>query len=403
MENMFKTHKNEYSDSIRNVPAVKLVDFIIKKAVDINASDIHIEPFEEYVKIRYRIDGQLKEFIRYPKGTLNSIISRIKVLANMDIAEKRLPQDGRVILKIEDKEYDFRISTLATVHGEKAVIRILRKENILLGKKHLGIQDDDIEKLECILRNQNGIVFVTGPTGSGKTTTLYTLMEEVNKGDKNIITIEDPVEYMIEGINQININLKTGITFASGLRTILRQDPDIIMIGEIRDCETAEIAIRAAITGHLVFSTLHTYDSASAIIRLIDMGIEPYLVAASVTGIISQRLIKKICPYCKEEYKANRFEKQVMNMEGQDNIRLFKGKGCEKCSGTGYKGRTGVFEIMEISKEHREIIMSDRNIDILKDFCVKNGLKTLKDSCRKLVLDGITTINEYIRIAYLKV
>lgn len=378
--------------------SVEMLDEIIKDAVKSNASDIHIEPFETYLKVRFRIDGHLCEYKRFPKEIFEALLLRIKVLASMDIAEKRIPKDGRIVEKIDNAIYDLRVSTLPGVYGEKAVIRILNRENVFLGKKELGLCDRDIKIINKILNNSKGILFVTGPTGSGKTTTLYTLIKEFNIDDKNVVTIEDPVEYMVEGINQVNVNIKAGLTFTTGLRAILRQDPDVILIGEIRDYETAEIAVRAAITGHLVLSTLHTYDCVSSIIRLIDMGIEPYLIAASVSGIISQRLVRKICPNCKEEYVASEYEKYIIGFNNSEKVILYKGRGCEKCNNTGYKGRTGVFEVLDITNKIRESIITCKSINTLRSLCIKKGMITLESSCKDMVLQGITTFDEYLKI-----
>ncbi|MCX7885180.1 MAG: GspE/PulE family protein [Caloramator sp.] len=385
---------------IKNISVVKIVDDIIKDAVKNDASDIHIEPFEKYVKIRFRIDGHLYEYKRLAFEIYDQLILRIKVIANIDIAEKRLPKDGRIIQKIDDSEYDLRVSTLPNIYGEKIVIRILNRNSICIEKGKLGLKENDIKTINRILNSSNGMLFVTGPTGSGKTTTLYTLIKELNIDDKNIVTVEDPVEYLIDGINQVNINTKSGLTFTCVLRAILRQDPDVIMIGEIRDLETAEIAVRAAITGHLVLSTLHTSDCVSSIIRLMDMGIEPYLIAASISGIISQRLVRRICPYCKEEYEANAFEKSIIGMKKDEKVILYKGKGCSNCNYTGYKDRTGVFEVLEITKEIRENIVTCRNINSLKALCIERGMITLESSCKDMVLHGITTIDEYIKTVH---
>jgi type IV pilus assembly protein PilB len=389
-------------DDIKNAPAVRLVDSIISDAIKMKASDIHIEPFENHIKIRYRIDGTLKEISKYNKDIFNAFITRVKILAELNIAEKRIPQDGRILTVVDNKRVDLRVSTLPTVHGEKVVIRVLDRENFLVGKEKLGMNEDDLEKVERILKNPYGIILVTGPTGSGKSTTLYTLLSELNDNSKNIITVEDPVEYVVEGINQVNVNAKAGLTFASGLRSILRQDPDVVMIGEIRDNETAEIATRASITGHIVLSTIHTNDAPSAIVRLIDMDIQPYLVASAIAGIVSQRLVKKICPMCNEAYLATDFEKEILGVHSMEELLLHRGKGCGHCNNSGYTGRIGVYEIMEVTRKHREYIMRNASVDEIRDICIENGMKTLKISCTDLVLKGMTTIEELVKIAYLK-
>lgn len=389
-------------DDIKSAPAVRLVDSIISDAIKLKASDIHIEPFENYIKIRYRIDGTLKEISKYNKDIFNAFITRIKILAELNIAEKRIPQDGRILTVVDNRKVDLRVSTLPTIHGEKIVIRILDRENFLVGKEKLGMNEDDLEKVEKILKNPYGIILVTGPTGSGKSTTLYTLLSELNDNSKNIITVEDPVEYVVDGINQVNVNVKAGLTFASGLRSILRQDPDVVMIGEIRDNETAEIATRASITGHIVLSTIHTNDAPAAIVRLIDMDIQPYLVASAIVGIISQRLVKKICPMCCEIYTATDFEKEILNINKAEELLLHKGKGCGHCNNSGYVGRTGVYEIMEVTRKHRAYIMHNASVDEIRDISIENGMKTLKTSCTDLVLKGMTTVEELIKIAFLK-
>lgn len=392
----------DIEEDVKNAPVVRLIDSIIKNASKAGASDIHIEPFEKYVRIRYRIDGELKEVLKSPKETLGALIARIKILANLNIAERRVPQDGRIVTEFEGSKIDLRVSTIPTIFGEKAVIRILSRENFIIGKEKLGFNNLELEQIDNMVKVPYGIILVSGPTGSGKSTTLYSMLNDLNVETKNIITVEDPVEYMMEGINQVNVNAKAGLTFASGLRSILRQDPDIVMIGEIRDNETAEIAIRAAITGHLVLSTIHTNDAPSSVIRLMDMGIELYLVASAVAGIVSQRLVRKICPHCKEEYEATEYEKELLNMDLNEPLKLNRGKGCDYCGGSGYLGRTGVYEIMEIAREHREYIMDNKNTDELRDLCIKKGMRTLRNSCIDLVENGITTIEELAKIAYLK-
>ncbi len=389
-------------DDVKNAPVVKMVDYLIKNAIESRASDIHIEPFESYIRIRFRIDGQLEQISTLAVDTLNALVARIKILAELNIAEKRTPQDGRIIMKVEDKVVDIRVSILPTVFGEKIVMRVLNRENSKIGIERLGMSDYEITQLKRIIQNPYGIMLVTGPTGSGKSTTLYTILSEINSIDKNIITVEDPVEYMLEGINQVNVNSKAGLTFASGLRSILRQDPDIVMIGEIRDAETAEISVRAAITGHLVFSTLHTNDAPSSILRLVDMGVEPYLVASSVCGVVAQRLVKRICPRCKEQYSATDYERKILDIPQEESLNLYKGVGCAFCNDTGYNGRTGVYEIMEITREHKEAIINSNNSEILRDISIKNGMKTLRQACRESVLKGVTTFDELVKIAYLK-
>lgn len=389
-------------DDVKNAPVVKLIDSIIDNAVKARASDIHIEPFENYVRIRYRIDGELQDVLKSPKETLGALITRIKILSNLNIAEKRIPQDGRIVTTVDNISIDLRVSVLPTVYGEKVVIRVLNKSNFLKGKTELGLYPDDLEKLDRIISKPYGIILVTGPTGSGKSTTLYTVLQEINKEKQNIVTIEDPVEFQMEGINQVNVNVKAGLTFASGLRAILRQDPDIIMIGEIRDSETAEIAIRSAITGHVVLSTIHTNDAPSSIVRLEDMGIEPYLISTSLSGVIAQRLVRKICPNCKEELRANDAEKKILGRSKDEIVKVYRGKGCPKCSYSGYKGRIAVYEIMEVTKEHREMIMNNASGDDLRELSVRKGMKTLRMSSVQMVLDGVTTIEELMRVAYLK-
>lgn len=391
----------EISD-VKNAPVVKMIEQLFRNSIEMRASDIHIEPYEKEVRIRYRIDGKLTTVNTLALESLGPLITRIKILANLNIAERRIPQDGRIITKIGQDEVDLRVSILPVVNGEKVVIRILTRDSYKVGKEELGINKENLKKLNNIISNPNGIVLVTGPTGSGKSTTLYSILSELNKNDINIVTIEDPVEYTLNGINQVNVNSKTGLTFASGLRSILRQDPDVVMIGEIRDEETAQIAIKAAITGHLVLSTLHTNDAPSTITRLLDMGIEPYLVATSISGIIAQRLVRKICNYCKEEYIASDYEKSIFNIDTNTELKLSRGKGCGHCNNSGYNGRIGVYEIMEITREHRNFINDSKNSDILRDISIKNGMTTLEEECKELVLKGVTTLEELATIALLK-
>lgn len=392
----------DYDDEVNNAPAVRLVNSIIIQAVKSRASDVHIEPYENYVKIRFRVDGQLQEVMRAARHTLPAITTRIKIMASLNIAEKRLPQDGRVVLTIDNKDIDMRVSVLPTVFGEKIVIRVLNKSNFLISKSGLGIDTENMKKIESMIKFPHGIILITGPTGSGKSTTLYTLLNDLNTIDRNIITVEDPVEYMMEGVNQIQVNNKIGLTFASGLRSILRQDPDVVMIGEIRDNETAEIAIRAAITGHLVLSTLHTNDATSSITRLIDMGAQPFLVSTSLIGSIAQRLVRKICTNCKHEYEADENEKRILGMPVDSRIRLYKGSGCSFCNNTGYFSRIGIYEVMEFTRDHRNALSRNAGTEELRDISIRSGMKTLRHSCSELVLNGITTVEELMRTTYIR-
>lgn len=392
----------ETFDDIKNAPVVKMIDYLIKNAIEQRASDIHIEPYEKVVRIRYRVDGQLQQVSTLAIDSLPPLVTRIKIMANLNIAEKRLPQDGRIITKVTDKDVDLRVSILPMIHGEKVVIRVLNRDSYQIGRNSLGMSEEELKTLDNIIKSPHGIILVTGPTGSGKSTTLYTILSELNDEEKNIVTIEDPVEYIMEGINQVNVNVKSGLTFANGLRALLRQDPDIVMIGEIRDNETAQIAIRAAITGHLVLSTLHTNDAPSSIVRLVDMGIEPYLVATSISGVIAQRLVKKICTKCKKEYLASEHEKRILGVEEEKSLLLYKGEGCAFCNNTGYVGRTGVYEIMEVSREHKEAILNSKSSDEIRDLSIQNGMRTLGISCKQMVVKGITTVEELVKIAYLR-
>ncbi len=384
---------------VNSAPVVKLVNSIISQAVKMKSSDIHIEPFANEIKVRFRIDGDLQEIMILPKKSLSAIITRVKIMGKMDIAEKRVPQDGRIESIIQGKEIDMRISTLPTVYGEKIVIRLLDRSSFMYSKEELGFVPSDLKIVNKIMKQPYGIILVTGPTGSGKTTTLYTVLRELNSPEKNIITVEDPVEYKLQGINQVQVNNKAGLTFASGLRSILRQDPDIIMVGEIRDSETAQIAVRAAITGHLVLSTLHTNDTASSIARLVDMGIEPYLISSAVIGILSQRLVKRLCNNCKIPYEANSTEKAILGINTNENLVLYKGKGCNNCN-NGYKGRTAIHEVMPIDEEIRELIDRRATTDEIKNTAIKKGMTTLLDKVNQLALDGTTTIDEVLRVGY---
>lgn len=402
VDNLYKridSDDEKISLEVSNSPAVKLVNTIFEQAAKLRASDIHIEPFENFVRVRYRIDGELTESMRTDPKTLSALVTRIKIMGGMNIAEKRLPQDGRIPYSFGNKAFDLRVSVLPTIFGEKVVVRLSEKKAVIASKTQLGLYDENLKKFDSLLKNPNGILLVTGPTGSGKSTTLYTALRELNVPDVNIVTVEDPVENVVEGINQVNINAKAGLTFANSLRSILRQDPDIIMVGEIRDTETAEIAVKAAITGHLVLSTLHTNDAPSTITRLLDMGVEPFMVASSVVGVIAQRLVRRICNNCKYEYTPDADELKLLGLD-DDNIKLHKGKGCEECNNTGFRGRIGLFEILVVNKELRDIINKKPSIDELRDMCIRNGMKTLKGCGFQLVTQGVTTLEEVMGVAY---
>lgn len=387
-------------DSVSDSPIVILVKTMIEQAARLRASDIHVEALETRVRIRYRIDGSLYEQISYDISLMPAITARLKILGGMDISEKRKPQDGRITQFVDRIEYDIRVSMLPTVYGEKCVMRLAMKQNLSRDKAQLGFDPDEMKVFDHILQNPNGIILVTGPTGSGKSTTLYTALSELNKEDVNIITVEDPVEANIDGINQVHVNVKAGLTFASALRSILRQDPDIIMIGEIRDGETAAIAVQAAITGHLVVSTLHTNSSAATISRLEDMGIESYLVADSVVGVIAQRLVKRLCPTCKAARPATDDEKNIMRVPVDQECIIYDPVGCPQCNNIGYKGRIGVYEIMEVNKEMKGIIARNESTEALKEAALRNGMNTLRMAATKHVLAGITSYPEMVRISF---
>lgn len=389
---------DKHDGFVNSSPVVKLVNSLIKQAVKMGSSDIHIEPFDENIRVRFRVDGELHEVLNIPMKSHSAIVTRIKVMAGMNIAEKRLPQDGRLELKIDDDAIDLRASVLPTVCGEKIVLRILNRSSFIKSKHELGFTQEDMMILDSIMECQNGIILISGPTGSGKTTTLYAYLHELNKMNKNIITVEDPVEYKIHGINHVQVNLRAGMSFASGLRSILRQDPDIIMIGEIRDEETASMAIRAAITGHLVISTIHTSDAPSTVIRLHDMGIKPFLTAASLRGVVSQRLVRKICPNCRIEYETGKYEMELLKLK--ESTTVYRGTGCARCYNSGYSGRIGIYEIMKADKNIRDIIYRGGSADELARSAEKNGMTTLKENCRRLVLCGITSVDEYSQVVY---
>lgn len=391
---------DNFEDGVNSSPIVILVKEMIEKAVRQRASDIHIEPAERNVKVRYRIDGALYERAHYDINLLSAIVARIKIIGGMDIAEKRRPQDGRITQVVDRMEYDIRVSVLPTIYGEKVVMRLTSKNALTREKSQLGLKPYELEQFDRVLKNPHGIVLVTGPTGSGKSTTLYTALSELNTENVNIITVEDPVEANIDGINQVQVNAKADFTFANVLRSILRQDPDIIMIGEMRDKETTSIAVQASITGHLVVSTLHTNSAASTITRLEDMGIEPYLIADSVKGVIAQRLVRRLCSSCKTERLATMEEKEFMEVDVNKDVKLYEPCGCPHCDNTGYRGRIGVYEIMEVTPAIRRIISKDEGAEAMKKQAISEGMHTLKMSACEYVLDGITSFDEMVKVSF---
>ena len=393
--------EDEVNEDIDNSPIVLLVKQIIEGGVRQRASDIHIEALESSVRVRYRIDGALKQVMSYDLSILAGITARIKIIGGMDIAEKRKPQDGRITIFVDRREFDVRVSILPTVYGEKTVMRLTSKDGLTKPKSGLGLDEDEIKVFDGILSNPHGIILVTGPTGSGKSTTLYTSLSELNKEDVNIITVEDPVEANINGINQVQVNNKADMTFAAALRSILRQDPDIIMIGEIRDGETAQIAVQAAITGHLVVSTLHTNSAASTITRLEDMGIEPYVVGDAVVGVIAQRLVRRLCPTCKQPRLVEDEERIVLGVpEDEEDVIIYEPSGCPLCNDTGYSGRIGVYEMMPVSKALQAVISTGATADKIEKQALAEGMLTLKMGAAKHVLNGITSMSEMKKIVY---
>ncbi|MBF0345548.1 MAG: type II secretion system ATPase GspE [Nitrospirae bacterium] len=381
-----------------DAPIIRLLNALLQQAVKENASDIHIEPYEKELIVRLRIDGMLRKILTPPKIIQEALISRIKIMADLDIAEKRLPQDGRIRLLVGSKDVDVRVSIIPSSFGERAVLRLLDRKRGLIGLDQLGMSEQCQRSLNHMLRSPHGIILVTGPTGSGKTTTLYAALNSIYSDEKNIITIEDPVEYQMKGIGQINVNHKIGLTFAAGLRSILRHDPDIIMVGEIRDLETAEIAIQASLTGHLVFSTLHTNDAASAITRLVDMGVEPFLIASSIVGVLAQRLLRKVCMSCMQKYTPSSVERDYFSTDVTQPKMLSRGVGCDKCNHTGYSGRIGIFEILTIDGEVVSLI--DKNVDYtrIKTHAVNTGMTTLRADGLSKAAEGITTLEEVLRV-----
>ncbi|MFZ0484942.1 MAG: type II secretion system ATPase GspE [Desulfobacterales bacterium] len=387
-------------DDISDAPIIKLVNHIISQSVKARASDVHIEPYQDSFKVRYRVDGILYDLLSPPKWVQLGLISRIKVMAKMNIAEKRLPQDGRLDVKIGHQEIDVRVSTIPTSFGERVVLRLLDKSGSLISLSDLGLKSDKLDMLESLVKSPNGIILVTGPTGSGKTTTLYAVLSSINNSDINIITVEDPIEYKIEGINQIQVNPKIGLTFASGLRSIVRQDPDVILVGEIRDKETAEIAVQSALTGHLVFSTLHTNDSASAITRLVDIGVEPFLISSAVLAVVAQRLIRVLCKDCKEAYTPDELALRSIGItddQAQKSI-IYRVRGCENCFHTGYKGRRAIFEMMILDSSLKRVILKTYDSNQIKNEALNQNMITLREDGVQKVLSGISTIEEILRV-----
>jgi len=400
----YRGEDEENVDHLRDMasegPVIRLVNLIISRAIETRASDIHFEPFEDQFRVRYRIDGVLHDVESPPKRLQAAIVSRVKIMAKLNIAERRLPQDGRIMLRVKGKEIDFRVSSVPTIHGESIVLRILDKSSIVLDVEKLGFPADTLDGFNRLVARPHGIILVTGPTGSGKTTTLYCALQKINSPDKKIITVEDPVEYQLKGVNQIQVKPMIGLTFANALRSIVRQDPDVILIGEIRDGETAEIAIQSALTGHLVLSTLHTNDSPSAITRLIDMGTEDYLLSSTIIGILAQRLVRVACPYCREPYSPDPAILREMKVDGvhPGELSIFDVKGCEKCSNTGYWGREGIFEFLEVTDHIQKLILERRDSNVIKEAARKQGMRTLREDGWLKVRKGQTTISEVLRV-----
>lgn len=395
-----KEVQNIEEDAVGNAPIVRLINSILEQAVNDGASDIHFEAMENEVRIRLRIDGSLSQILTTPKKAHAAMITRIKIIGNLNIAEKRIPQDGRCEIDVLGHNIDVRISTLPTVFGEKAVLRLLDRNSFLKPKSALGFTKENLATFDLLLKNPHGIILVTGPTGSGKSTTLYTMLSELNEITDNIITVEDPVEYMIHGLNQVQVNPKAGLDFVTGLRSILRQDPDIIMIGEIRDQETVEIAIRAAITGHLVLSTIHTNNAPSTISRLLDMGVEPFMLSAAIVGIIAQRLVRKICPVCKKQITPDPVDIKSLGLPLDTPMKFYSGAGCQNCGGTGNKGRIAVHEILTVNGEIRELIPQVDAASKISHYLAAHGVRTIKDECVRLVGEGVISIKEAIAVAF---
>jgi general secretion pathway protein E len=388
-------------DVVNRPPVIRLVNDVLFRALQMRASDIHVHPYETKIQIRYRIDGILYDVLSLNRNVLPLVISRIKVMAGMDIAERRLPQDGRSTVRLGQREVDLRVSTVPTSFGERCVLRILDKSSGVFGLDELGLWPDDLKRLDALLTRAHGVIFVTGPTGSGKSTSLYAYLNRINSAEKNVITIEDPIEYQLEGISQIQVASKKGMTFATSLRHVLRQDPDVIMIGEVRDVETARMAIQSSLTGHLVFSTLHTNDAAGAISRLLDLGVEPYLVSSSLIAIIAQRLVRKICPNCRQPAHPTAQELSELGLgtlEDNQEARFYTGEGCERCFNTGYRGRTGIYEVMLIGDKIQELIYKQETAGTIKKLALEAGMQTLRMDGARKVLAGVTTVAEVLRV-----
>lgn len=375
-------------------PTIRFVNSVIQRAITERASDIHLEPQEGEMVVRMRIDGVLRRIFTVPANLQATVIARLKIMGGMNIAERKIPQDGRAMVTAKDKEIDLRISSIPTIYGEKIVLRLLDKSSGHINRKTIGLEGEDEKKYDRLLKNSSGVILIVGPTGSGKSTTMCAMIQELCSEQTNIMTLEDPVEYNIPGTNQCQINEKTGMTFAAGLRSILRQDPDVISVGEIRDGETASIAVRAAITGHLVISTLHTNDAVSTISRLVDIGVEPYMISSALRGVVSQRLVRKICPHCRKAYTPTEEEKRMVGIAENEDVTFYKGEGCQECGRTGYRGRRGVFEILTLDAALRREVANNASSEELTKTALENGFVTMKDNCRRLVLEGVTTVAE---------
>ncbi|WP_443081404.1 type II secretion system ATPase GspE [Thiohalorhabdus sp.] len=385
-------------ESQDDAPIIRLLNAVLTQAIEERASDVHIEPFETRVLVRYRVDGVLRDLVETPASLANRLAARVKVMARLNIAERRVPQDGRISLRIAGRTVDVRVSTLPTQYGERVVMRVLEKEQGPLTLPEIGMGDDTLARFRDLIRSPYGIFLVTGPTGSGKTTTLYAALQEVRSPESNLITVEDPVEYDLEGVGQIPVNTKSGMTFARGLRAILRQDPDVIMVGEIRDLETAQVSVQSSLTGHLVFSTLHTNDAVGSINRLVDMGVEPYLVASSMLGAMAQRLVRRLCPDCRQEHEPDPGERELLGLAPGEGTVVYKPVGCNQCDGSGYRGRTGIYELMVVDDHLRQLIHDGGGEQALRQGARAGGMQSLRESGIQRVLEGITSLEEVLRV-----